>query len=71
MPAHPVNTATRSPKPIIECQQCGTAHEQRRIGSIYCSKACATKASSIRRANVPDRWVQAFKLAHNLPAYHA
>lgn len=50
MPAPPVNTATRSPKPIIECQQCGTAHEQRRIGSIYCSKACATKASSIRRA---------------------
>lgn len=35
---------------IITCRQCGTAHEQRRIGSIYCSKACATKASSIRRA---------------------
>lgn len=31
------------------CKQCGKLHIQRRKGSIYCSKACATKASSIRR----------------------
>jgi 5-methylcytosine-specific restriction endonuclease McrA len=38
-------------QPTIVCAQCGTPHTRRRAGSIYCSKACATKASSIRRAD--------------------
>lgn len=39
-----------APKPTIACKQCGALHIQRRKGSIYCSAACAKKASSIRRA---------------------
>jgi 5-methylcytosine-specific restriction endonuclease McrA len=35
---------------IQNCKHCGKLHIQRRKGSIYCSKACATNASSARRS---------------------
>ena len=46
-------TLAKKAKPgdrIQNCRHCGKLHIQRRKGSIYCSKACATNASSARRS---------------------